>query len=307
MADHAISTRVCVLFHSAWQTYEKKVGVTLVEHPLAVQLQSCHSAQSITTVLQNQVQAFSNLRGSDRVIKSIKSTVSILTKLSATTFPALDISLVRQKALMACSPALTVFTAIPTCENDIHWSRHPTCCLYRFFWCLYKYSCDVQANQAAKAITASYDSLVDLLESIENILSRLNVFTLIPFTSEMDEMLVKIMGELLSALALATRELEQGRPSESIPANVSPKTHLTDHIAVKSVRNVFGEKGVPVEAVLERLDRLTQDEARATAAETLVVIYSLIQNLAVVMDGEQRCSWLNNEHMLTIVHFFPFR
>jgi len=156
-----------------------------------------------------------------------------------------------------------------------------------FFWCLHKYSCDVQANQAAKAITASYDSLVDLLESIENILSRLNVFTLTPLTSEMDEMVVKIMGELLSALALATRELEQGRPSESIPANVSPKTHLPDRIAVKSVRNVFGEKGVRVEAVLERLDRLTQGEAQATAAETLMVIYSLIQNLAVVMDGEQ--------------------
>ena len=133
MADHSIQTRVCVLFHSALQTYEKRVGVTLVEHPLAVQLQSCHSVRSITTVLQDQVQAFSGLRGSDRAIKSIKSIVSILTKLSATTSLAHDIGLVRQKALMAFSPALTVFTAIPTCENDIHWSRHPTYCLYHFF------------------------------------------------------------------------------------------------------------------------------------------------------------------------------
>ena len=152
---------------------------------------------------------------------------------------------------------------------------------------LYQYLCDAQANQAAKAITASYDSLADLLESIENILSRLNIFTLIPLTSEMDEIVVKIMAELLCTLALATRELEQGRPSESIPANVSPKTHFTERISVKSARNVFGEKGVRVDAVLERLDRLTQDEARTTAAETLMVIYGLIQNLAVVMDGEQ--------------------
>ena len=62
--------------------------------------------------------------------------------------------------------------------------------------------------------------------------------------------------------------------------------HVIDHIAVKSVRNVFGEKGVRMESVLERLGRLTQDEARTTAAETLRIIYSLIQNLTLVMDGE---------------------
>jgi hypothetical protein len=62
--------------------------------------------------------------------------------------------------------------------------------------------------------------------------------------------------------------------------------HVIDRIAVKSVRNVFGEKGVRVESVLERLGRLTQDEVRTTADETLRIIYSLIQNLTVVMDGE---------------------
>ena len=130
MADHSTSN-VRALFDTALQTYEKKVGVTLVEHPLAVQLQSCHSVESITTFLQDQVQAFNDFRESDRVIKSIKSTISILTKFSATASPALDIGLVRQTALMACSPDLTVFIAISTCENNTHWSRHPTCCRYR--------------------------------------------------------------------------------------------------------------------------------------------------------------------------------
>jgi len=36
-----------------------------------------------------------------------------------------------------------------------------------------------------------------------------------------------------------------------------------------------------------RLDRLTEDEARVTAAEILRVIYGLVQNMNVVMDGEQ--------------------
>jgi hypothetical protein len=35
------------------------------------------------------------------------------------------------------------------------------------------------------------------------------------------------------------------------------------------------------------LDRLTQDEARTTAAQTLEVVYGLFQNMRVVIDGEQ--------------------
>jgi hypothetical protein len=39
--------------------------------------------------------------------------------------------------------------------------------------------------------------------------------------------------------------------------------------------------------VLERLDRLTQDEARTTADHTLAVVYGLVQNMREFMDGEQ--------------------
>jgi hypothetical protein len=131
MPDHTTSAHVRALFDSALQNYEKNVGAPLVEHPLAAQLQSPHSVESITTFLQDQVHAFSDFCENDRVSKSIKSTVSILTKLSATTSPALDIGLVRQKALIACSPDLTVYSATSICENDTHWSRHPTCCRYR--------------------------------------------------------------------------------------------------------------------------------------------------------------------------------
>ena len=41
------------------------------------------------------------------------------------------------------------------------------------------------------------------------------------------------------------------------------------------------------EVVLQRLDRLTLDEARVTATETLDVIYGLVRSMNVVMDGEQ--------------------
>ena len=61
----------------------------------------------------------------------------------------------------------------------------------------------------------SHDSLVDLFESIEHFLSRLGIYTQIPHTPAMDDMVVKIMMELLSTLALATKEIGQGQFSES--------------------------------------------------------------------------------------------
>ena len=48
-----------------------------------------------------------------------------------------------------------------------------------------------------------------------------------------------------------------------------------------------------MEAVLLRLGRLTRDEARATAAQSLEVVYGLVQNVSVVMDSEQIRSTLN--------------
>ena len=41
------------------------------------------------------------------------------------------------------------------------------------------------------------------------------------------------------------------------------------------------------EAVLRRLERLTQDEARATGAQTLAVLYGLVQHRKLGMDGKQ--------------------
>jgi hypothetical protein len=42
-----------------------------------------------------------------------------------------------------------------------------------------------------------------------------------------------------------------------------------------------------MEAVVQRLDRLTQDEARQTVAQIIKVVHGLVGNMKVVMDGEQ--------------------
>jgi hypothetical protein len=128
MAEQSGPIRFRALFASALQAFEQKAGIILADHPLAVQLQSCHSIESITTVLQGHAQAFSEFRGSDTVLKSINSTVSILIRLSATASlgDSDTVDLVRHKALMAYSTALTVLTAISTCESNMCWSRYLT-------------------------------------------------------------------------------------------------------------------------------------------------------------------------------------
>lgn len=131
MADHPASTRFHSLFESALTEYEKKTGIILAEHPLAIQLQSCHSIESTTAVLQGQAQAFSKFRGRDRAIKSIKNTLSILTTLSDTAALGDSIGLVCHNVLVVYSTALTVFfSALLTCEGDTRWSRHPSRCMY---------------------------------------------------------------------------------------------------------------------------------------------------------------------------------
>jgi hypothetical protein len=51
------------------------------------------------------------------------------------------------------------------------------------------------------------------------------------------------------------------------------------------VKNVRGENDI--EAALRRLDRLTSDEGRATAAQTLEVVCGLVRHRRVVLDGEK--------------------
>jgi hypothetical protein len=65
----------------------------------------------------------------------------------------------------------------------------------------------------------------------------------------------------------------------------------------KFVKKLLGEKDV--EVVLQRLDRLTQDEAKLTAAQTLEVVHGLVHIMKVVMDGEQiyqACHSMGVEH-----------
>ena len=56
--------------------------------------------------------------------------------------------------------------------------------------------------------------LIDIFVRIENFFKRLASYTKVPPTSAMTDVIVKIMIEVLSILAIATKEIKRGRSSE---------------------------------------------------------------------------------------------
>ena len=118
------------------------------------------------------------------------------------------------------SHSLRNSTAIPTNESNIRWIRRLTRCTYTLSSpCVHFRVLLVYFWQAVKDTTASYDALVNLLESMEGFLNRLDIYANFPPTPIMAEIIVKILVELLSTLAVATKQVDQGRPSESILAD----------------------------------------------------------------------------------------
>jgi len=92
------------LFDAALESYENQTGMKLIDHPLARQLENCHSVDAIMDVLQQQAHAFTEFRGEDgKVKKSLKRAVHILHALSTSTTLGEGVGLVRRTAFLTIS------------------------------------------------------------------------------------------------------------------------------------------------------------------------------------------------------------
>jgi hypothetical protein len=128
MSQPSSSLSLQDLFNAALQEYENQTGTKLVEHPLARQFETCDSVDSITAILQDQAQKFHEFRGDDgKLMKSLKSSIDTLYPLSINTI--LAAGLVHPKSPIGFLISNRHSTAIPTCESNIRWHRHPTCCM----------------------------------------------------------------------------------------------------------------------------------------------------------------------------------
>lgn len=115
---------------------------------------------------------------------------------------------------------------------------------------------------------AGQDILVNIFERVESFFRRLEVYTNVPPTTEMTEMSVQIMVEVLSILGIAMKELKQSRMSEQFTSTRSP---FTEWRSEKYGKKLVGR--TDLEDALKRLDKLTQEEARMAAVEALRVTH----------------------------------
>ena len=104
-------------------------------------------------------------------------------------------------------------TALLTCKGHICWLCHPSRCT-TFGYRLRVHPLDMHVYQSVKDVSTSYDAIADLLESVEHFINRLDIYTRVPSTGAMTELLVKIIVELISTLALVTKQIKQKRPSK---------------------------------------------------------------------------------------------
>ncbi len=143
-----------------------------------------------------------------------------------------------------------------------------------------RFPSDERVSQAATGVTSSYDALLELFECLASFLKRLEIYTTIPPTPILTEVIVKIMLELLSVLALASKQIKQGRFSKCALAYT---LFVVQCAAEKFTKKLLGES--EIETVLQRLDRLTQDEARITITQTSGVVHGLVESVKAVMEG----------------------
>src|SRR6266702_4036146 len=142
-----------------------------------------------------------------------------------------------------------------------------------------------EKSQAADGVTASYDALLELFECTGNFLKRLHIYTGISLDPLMTDIVAKIMVELISILALAKKQINRGRLSKQRLSIIKATT--SERFAEQFAKRLLGDS--EIETILKRLDRLTQEEARMTVAQTLAVVHGLLNNMKVVRDGESSC------------------
>ena len=77
----------------------------------------------------------------------------------------------------------------------------------------------MSTSQVVRDVRASHSTIIDIFERIEYFFLRLETYIEVQPTSEMRDMIIKIMVEVLSILAIATKEINQYRMSRFLLYN----------------------------------------------------------------------------------------
>ncbi|KAI0297919.1 hypothetical protein BC826DRAFT_135052 [Russula brevipes] len=109
-------------------------------------------------------------------------------------------------------------------------------------------------------------TLIEIFSRIESVFKRLETYIEVPPTTAMMDIIIKIMVEVLSILGIATKEMKRGRTR-------------------KFLTKLIGR--TDVEDSLQRLDKLTQEEAQMAAAELRTMMHKVDCKVVQVEESVQ--------------------
>ncbi|KAH9962374.1 hypothetical protein BC827DRAFT_216055 [Russula dissimulans] len=173
-STNASSAQFQSILDAAFDSYAKKTGIELTKHPSADKLQDCHSPEDVIKLLLEREAAFKDHRDKYRqLIDCLRPVVKVVHGFSR--------FLGEASGLVPLPLTKAIFVSV-----------------------------DVLLS-AANGVSASYDALTDLFECVSNFLDRLHIYTKISLSLTMSNIIVRIMVEVLSVFALATKQINQGR------------------------------------------------------------------------------------------------
>ncbi|KAH9061877.1 hypothetical protein EDB87DRAFT_1576210 [Lactarius vividus] len=214
------------IFEKALKEYKKKTRKEISTHPLAEEIRGCGSIEAILTVLQGKANELNQSQSNDeRLTKWLTPTVNVLSALSVTLGEGVGTVFPPTKIIFSAMSILLV---------------------------------------AAKGTAASRDELIELFDRIENFFVRLQTHIEVPPTVQMTNVMGKVMAEVLSMLAIATKVMYQSRG----------KTFLKKLVG----RNDIGD-------ALLRLDKLEQGELRTVTAQVLKTTGDLKEAASDIKEG----------------------
>ena len=120
-----------------------------------------------------------------------------------------------------------------------------------------------------------------MFERIESFFKRLETYIEVPATAAMTDIIVKMMVEVLNILAIATKEIKEGRASEfPRPLQCMDSAHPWSE---KFLKRLIGK--TDIEDALSRLDKLTQEEVRMATAQLLKITHRVDDKVTRMDDG----------------------
>jgi len=203
------------ILDAALVNYHKHTKLDLTKHPSAEKLQNSSSLDDVLQLLLERESAFDAYRDKHRkLIDSLRPIVQVVHAFSTICGEAAGLVRDQQTFFFVFAyPYASVQTPFQSTKAifvgiDVLLSVRVTLLPMGLL-------CAIYPPQAAVGVGESYDALSDLFERVSGFLARFRVYTeKIPPSPTMSNVMLKVLTEVLNVLALATKQINQGRFSK---------------------------------------------------------------------------------------------